>query len=347
VPKPFLRLLLTLAVLPVAVALPADGNATARKPATARQVSIFYYPWYGTAAADGSYAHWAQRAHLPPDDIAANFYPARGLYSSSDAKVLDAQMDEIARAGVGEVAVSWWGPGSAEGERFPLVAAAARAHGLAVAVHLEPYPGRSAESTRVDIAALSALGIRTFYLYQPQDLPAGDWATMNAQLANVVVYAQTGLAGFARRGGFAGVYTYDLVTYGASSFARICAAAHASGLFCAPSVGPGYDARRGSGDARVKQRRSGATYDAMWRGAIAARADRVTITSYNEWHEGTQIEPAASVARRGAYRYATYEGAYRLRGTAAETAYLERTAYWTKSFADSSLARLLYGGDAR
>ena len=37
----------------------------------------------------------------------------------------------------------------------------------------------------------------------------------------------------------------------------------------------------------------------MWRAAIAARADRVTITSYNEWHEGTQIEPAARPRRRG------------------------------------------------
>ena len=64
-------------------------------------------------------------------------------------------------------------------------------------------------------------------------------------------------------------------------------------LLCAPSVGPGYDARRGSGDPRVKPRRNGATYDAMWRAAIAAKADRVTITSFNEWHEGTQIEPAA------------------------------------------------------
>jgi len=343
VPKPLLRLLVALAALLAPVGLPAESHATGERHPAAAQLSIFYYPWYGTASADGAYTHWAQRGHLPPDDIAAGFYPARGVYSSSDANVLDTQMAEIARAGVGEVAVSWWGPGSLESGRLPLVAAAARAHGLAVAVHLEPYPGRSAESTRDDISALSALGIRTFYLYQPQDLPADDWAAMNARLAHVTVYAQTGLVGFARRGGFAGVYTYDLVTYPGSSFARICAAAHANGLLCAPSVGPGYDARRGSGDTRVKPRRDGATYDAMWRGAIAARADRVTITSYNEWHEGTQIEPAASVPRRGAYRYATYDGAYGLRGVAAETAYLDRTAYWAKAFADASLARILYG----
>ena len=34
----------------------------------------------------------------------------------------------------------------------------------------------------------------------------------------------------------------------------------------------------------------------MWKAAIRAGADRVTITSYNEWHEGTQIEPAHDLA---------------------------------------------------
>ena len=65
----------------------------------------------------------------------------------------------------------------------------------------------------------------------------------------------------------------------------------------------------------------------MWRAAIAAGADGMTITSFNEWQEGTQIEPAAPPsAAAGTLR--SYDGAWGLRGAAAETAYLDRTAYW-------------------
>jgi hypothetical protein len=66
----------------------------------------------------------------------------------------------------------------------------------------------------------------------------------------------------------------------------------------------------------------------MWRSALRARPDSVTITSYNEWNEGTQIEPASSDPVRPGYL--TYEGAYGLRGAAAERAYLRRTAYWSR-----------------
>jgi hypothetical protein len=103
-------------------------------------------------------------------------------------------------------------------------------------------------------------------------------------------------------------------------------------LLCAPSVGPGYNAKRGSGDTVVKLRKHGQTYDAMWRAALMSGADDVTITSFNEWHEGTQIEPAAVPRRRASYRYLSYDGAWGLHGAAAENAYLVRTRYWTDVF---------------
>ncbi|HEX6664773.1 MAG TPA: hypothetical protein VF025_13965, partial [Gaiellaceae bacterium] len=73
-----------------------------------------------------------------------------------------------------------------------------------------------------------------------------------------------------------------------------------------------------------KPRLDGETYDSMWEAAIRADANLVTVTSYNEWGEGTQIEPAGHGGR-----YESYDGAYGLYGKRAERAYITRTAYWT------------------
>ena len=238
-------------------------------------VAIFYYPWYGTPAHDGAYQHWHQNGHAPPSDIASSFYPARGVYSSSDTKVLDGQLREIARAGIGEIVTTWWGRGSAEDVRLPAVIRAARAHGVAVAAHLEPYGGRTIAGTALDVAYLRTLGIRDFFVYHATDFPATEWQALTATLSGVRLFAQTPLVGFAKTGGFQGVYTYDILTYRGRTFARLCNQAHRQHLLCAPSVGPGYSARRATGDTRAVARRGGKTYDAMWRAALArARRSR-------------------------------------------------------------------------
>jgi glycoprotein endo-alpha-1,2-mannosidase len=310
--------------------LPASARGTTANV----RVTAFYYPWYGTSSLDGSYQHWGQDGHRPPNDIASSYYPARGLYSSSDKAVVANQMAEIRNAGIDEIAVSWWGQGSPEDGRLPLVIQQAKLWGLQVAAHLEPYPGRTVASTLADVTYLRTLGITTFYVYRALDLPVSDWVALRTPLhaGGTLLFAQTAMVGAAAAAGFDGIYTYDIVTYRGSSFARICGEAQKLHLLCAPSVGPGYDARRGDGDTRVKPRRDGATYDAMWRAAIQSHADRVTVTSFNEWHEGTQIEAASPVRRHGKFRYLSYDGAWGIHGLAAEYSYLNRTAYWSSVF---------------
>ena len=73
----------------------------------------------------------------------------------------------------------------------------------------------------------------------------------------------------------------------------------------------------------------------MWSAAVAAAPDVVTITSYNEWHEGTQIEPARLAGRP----YESYDGAWGLRGAQAERAYLDRRTYWVDRLRGASAPR--------
>ena len=70
---------------------------------------------------------------------------------------------------------------------------------------------------------------------------------------------------------------------------------------------------RATGDVRTVDRANGRTYDSMWNAALHAGADMTTITSYNEWHEGTQIESGREHAG-----YASYDGAWGVYGNAAD-----------------------------
>ena len=328
------RLLGSLAAV-MAVAALVAGGADSRstipgvpEKAPAGEVAIFYYPWYGTKARDGGWQHWQQNGNAPPGWIASSWFPSRGVYSSSDPAVVQAQMREIASIGVQTVIVSWWGPGSAEAARLPGVARAARAAGLKVALHIEPYGGRTPESLEPTLRSFASSGITDFYVYDSTVAADADWQALNQRLSGVRLFANTVLPGKAHAGGFAGLYSYDVYISDGSSFERICASARKLRLLCAPSVGPGYDAMRATGDARVRERERGGRYDRMWRNAVRAVADIVTITSYNEWHEGTQIEPA----RAAGPGYASYDGAYGLLGQAAERAYLDRTAVWARKY---------------
>jgi glycoprotein endo-alpha-1,2-mannosidase len=321
------RALVSFAAAAVAAAclLPAAaGSPTA--PTGFGEVAIFYYPWYSNPGRDGGWAHW----YVERDGkqvLSTPFYPKRGLYSSSSPKIVEAQMQEIRAAGVDTIIVSWWGFGSPEAGRLPMVAAAARRHGLHVAVHLEPYGARTPARTANDIARLRAEGYHDFYVYDAERDPASAWAEALADHGDARVFGHTSLAGRAKASGFDGLYTYDIVTWHGSTFRRICAQASRLGLLCAPSIGPGFDARLATRHAVVRPRRSGETYDRMWRSAIQADADVVTITSYNEWQEGTQIEPARLQVGRPAY-----DGAWGRRGARAQHAYLDATAHWVARY---------------
>jgi hypothetical protein len=70
-------------------------------------------------------------------------------------------------------------------------------------------------------------------------------------------------------------------------------AAAGPGKISTVTVIPGYDDSKVRPAPRpVTDRWGGETYRALWQEAAAAAPDYVLITSWNEWHEGSEIEPS-------------------------------------------------------
>ena len=112
--------------------------------------------------------------------------------------------------------------------------------------------------------------------------------------------------------GFDGYYTYfasDGFTYGSSSrnWASLAQYASTNEVLFAPSVGPGYnDVRiRPWNAANTKDREHGGYYEQSFKAALAVRPPIISITSFNEWHEGTQIEKAVPKQYRN-FKYSDY-----------------------------------------
>jgi len=99
------------------------------------------------------------------------------------------------------------------------------------------------------------------------------------------------------------------------------------------SVGPGYDDTRIRpwNHANKKAREHGKYYETQWIAALAAKPDIVSITSYNEWHEGTQIEAAipktiqVTINSEGSYSYEDYS-------PLEPNYYMDKTHEWAQKF---------------
>ncbi|MEU4144230.1 ThuA domain-containing protein [Streptomyces parvulus] len=312
-------------------------------------VHLFYYPWYGSPATNGSWRHWQQGGQTPPNAVGADFYPALGPYDSGDfTGAVARHMEWIARSGAGVIVYSWWGRDSYEDRLARGVLDAAREKGIKVAWHLEPYAGRTAASTVADVRYINDTygghpafyrsadhgGKNAFYVFQSLDI--ADWSPLDQVTDTSSVLAQT--TDTTRIAHFSGMYTYDGIAGAtAPGWKQAGDHARAHGLIWAPSVAPGYlDDRAVPGNTTpTVERDGGAAYDRQWNNAldpaVGGSPTWVSVTSFNEWHEGSQIEPAdATPPDTPGYR--TYDGAYGLRGAAAETAYLDRTAHWAARF---------------
>ena len=320
------------------------------------KVAAFYYPWYGNPETDGTWIHWTQNNHLPPDDIAADYFPALGAYSSNDPAVVAQHMEWLREAGIGVIITSWWGQGSGEDQAVPLLLQTAEEYEIKVAFHIEPYHGRTAETLVGDIQYLYRTygGSRAYFRseatsrYSPNPEPKGVffvwrigtkgaegerveadyWQqamdSIHALPEGALIIANTTNGSWVEGGHFDGLYNYATLHLEESNHFYWARSLPPGSLYV-PSVIPGFSAKRvGYPDTTYVARESGNTYETQWGQALGTGVEpaMVTITSFNEWHEGTVIEPPQFGVNNGTgFTYADFE-------TYSPTGYLYHTRDW-------------------
>jgi glycoprotein endo-alpha-1,2-mannosidase len=297
----------------------------------APQVLAFYYGWYGNPRVSGKWRHWQNVDPISGRVENMTDVPAYGPYDSHDQAVVDRQAEAARAAGITGFIGSWWGPDSFEDRGMPLLLAAAAKYKLSVSVYYEKIAGDDIAS-RVKSAVgdidylltrysnhkawLRAGGQPVLFVYGRAllQLSPADWRGVIAEVrsvnpAGVVLIAGSLDPKFVSV--FDGASTYNITgqtqrkvpaeirAWAHSAFPKRVAAA-GSGKISTVTIIPGYDDRNtGRPPPRpVTYRWGGETYRVLWQEAIAAQPDYVLITSWNEWHEGSEIEPSLEYGSR-------------------------------------------------
>ncbi|TNN37122.1 Glycoprotein endo-alpha-1,2-mannosidase [Liparis tanakae] len=244
----------------------------------------FYYPWYGNPKFDGQYIHWdhpqlphwdskvaqgyPQGRHVPPDDIGANFYPSLGAYSSRDPSIIE----------YGEHP-AFFKYRTNTGKLLPL-----------------------------------------FYVYDSYLMNSEQWAKLLKHTASdslrdtpydavfIALLVEEKHKRDILTAGFDGFYTYFATngfSYGSTqrNWDSLKAFCEDNDLIFIASVGPGYidTSIRPWNFQNTRNRINGKYYETSLSAALKARPDFISITSFNEWHEGSQIEMAVPKTGHTAY----------------------------------------------
>lgn len=272
-------------------------------------VLAFYYMWYGPSSFDP--AQMLDRPLAP--------------YISDKPDVIDRQVSEAKAAGIDAFISAWAGAGSETDRNFARLLDTAKAHGLRATIYFETnsvmQQGDVASQLKDVLARYSNHpaflrwnGKPVVFFWSPQSLGSpGAWAAVRKQVdpGNSQIWSVDTVDG-SYLDVFDTVHLYsggkwqgdtNVAQVDAGWRARIDAynKAHSTARLWTAGVIPGWDESRVQPlrpSPKVFPRRDGDMYEENWKAAIASNPEWITITSYNEWFEGTQIEPARSYGTR-------------------------------------------------
>jgi glycoprotein endo-alpha-1,2-mannosidase len=298
------------------------ANHARRFAGPPHEVLAFYYTWYGRPERQGRWIHWGGEnaaAHEIPE---SRHYPARGAYDSQDPELIGAHIAEAKACGLTGFIATWWGQGSFEDRAFHLLLDHADKQNFKVTVYWETAPGKGREQIDRAIGDLVYLlkhyGSRPAFLKvdgKPvifaygrvmEEIPLASWPAIisgaRAGAGDFLLIADGYTENFVHL--FDGVHIYNncaQVAGKSPEALRVWSAAHDAaavnlarrrGRISCVTVIPGYDDTKIRKPGLNASRQAGQTYRVLWEEALKADPDWVLITSWNEWHEGSEIEPS-------------------------------------------------------
>jgi len=327
--------------------------AHAVEPAVpSRKVMAFYYPWYGNPLVSNRWVHWPEGGHNPDafdanglPDLGAADHPVLGPYDSHDPRVIKQHLEWAEAAGIDVLIASWWGQGEFSDQALGRLLDAAAKTRVRISLYYEAIPGSTEDGALRDLRYLLSQygehpgifkhdGEPVIFVYARalNQIPYAGWQRVLETIKEeyrVKLIADSADGRWAEL--FDGLHMYNLVgpVVGGSDMRRVYEslvwAAKSRGKISSVTVIPGYDdSNIGRTSVIVAPRRDGALYDELWELAIESRPDWVLITSFNEWHEGSEIEP--SVEYGDQYLRSTASWAARYKAAPERTLWVEKSS---------------------
>jgi hypothetical protein len=231
-------------------------------------------------------------------------------YRSADRATIERQVAQAQAAGIDGFQLNWWGPDNPTDTNLKTLLAVARAKNFKVSVDFDlnsPFVTNPAETAQAlsylsryfsDPAWFRYNGRPVVSFYGISKYDVGSWAGIRGQVGGDALWIGEGDQ-FAYLQVFDGIHPYS-VAWSPNPSAQLASyasrtRAYGDKLWVA-TVMPGYnDTLLGRGAAGFAvDRQGGDYYRSLWQGAIATNPAFITITSWNEWLEGSQIEPSKS-----------------------------------------------------